>query len=584
MDEVSLSFEKLQRLVRSFDEASTQDAWNPRRERTVLALAAELGTTALPLCLRELASGDERRTRWAETLLGHLGSVPAHRPRVLAGLRDLARRGGAGGLRAMSLVAELEPPAGVQPAPEESLRALIAGLRTPADVALTAHHLVTHLDEDEMLDLLDALSDGEPRRALLLTDELLLRNDLGERCRSALRRVRAPLDDRRHSLGAHWPPRPRAGRGPALNVRMGQHDSGRRVIIASRTVPGSRPRRLRVLAVLLAPDGTLRDGLHGDDFTQARLERELLAPLRRSGYALSSTKAPKAAVIVRKAAGGSLRLGRPLPQAFYLGRDLLGLYDEHTAGIHTRGGPTAMLERAMDLLNTGHVRRARPILERYVSQVPESAEGFAALARCLIELGEHDRARAHLLRAVWLDPDNPSHHWNLAAVAHRQERNGGCYLALIDYLELVGEHTFDQATGACEARGETARQFVSEYERVARLEYPEVEPEAVAQADDLLHRARQRLHGGRWEEAVPMLEQALALVPCHYSAWTHLGIAHGECERTDEARRCLHRALALRPSYPLATAALANLDNRRSAAPWLRSEPVAGIEEGRGAP
>jgi tetratricopeptide (TPR) repeat protein len=396
--------------------------------------------------------------------------------------------------------------------------------------------------------------------------------------------VHAPLDDRRHSLGAHWPPRPRAGRSPAVTVRLGRHESGRLVILASRTVPGSRPRRLRVLGVLIAPDGTLRDGLHGDDFSQARLERELLAPLRGSGYALASASAPKAAVIVRQAARASLRLGQPLPQAFYLGRDLLGIYDEHATDIHTRGGPAAMLDRAMDLLSAGHARRARPILERYLSQAPESAEGFATLARCLIELGEHDRARAQLLRAIWLDPGNPSHHWNLAAVAHRQGRDGGCYLALIDYLELVGEHGFDQATGACEPRRSTAHRFVSEYERVARLEYPEADPEDVAQADDLLHRARLRLHGSRWEDAVPMLEQALALVPSHYASWAHLGIAHGECNRASEARRCLHRALALRPSYPLAVAALAHLDTRRSILPARLPALPAGIEDSLQAP
>lgn len=585
MSDVSLSFDRLRQLARSFEHAGTQDAApDPRRERHALVLADELGATALPLCLRELASADERRACWARLLLAHLGSVPAHRPRVLAGLRDLARRNDAGGLRAMALRAELEPPAAPPVSPVDALREQIAGLASPADVALAAHRLVIDLDEADMLDLLDALSDSDPRRALLLTDELLLRNDLGERCRVALRRVHAPLDDRRHTLGAHWPPRPRAGRSPAITVRLGRHESGRMVLIASRAVPGSRPRRLRVLGALLAQDGTLRDGLHGDDFTQARLERELLAPLRRSGYVLADSSAPKAAALLRKAAQASLRLGRLLPQAFYLGRDVLGLYDEHTTGLRTRGGPAAMLDRAMDLLDGGHVRRARPILERYVAQVPENAEGFAALARCLIELGEHDRARAGLLRAIWLDPDNPSHHWNLAAVAHAQGRDGGCYLALIDYLILVGEHGFDQATGACEQRRELARRFVSEYQRVARLEHPAVEPDEVAQADDLLHRARLRLHKARWEEAIPMLEQAVVLVPSHYPSWAHLGIAQSECQRLDQARQCLHQALALRPSYPLAVAAMRHLDARVAplsrAAGSLRRQGPLGMSAG----
>ena len=604
--ELSLSFMKLQRLARSFDEAAQDEASDdatgsgdptvlrpsvlrlPVLRPPELRLIVELATTALPLCLREMASGNERRARWAELLLAHLATHPEHRPRVLGGLRELAQRGGAGGLRALAMLADLDPPAEARGSADEPLRELIAGLRTPADVALAADRMVTDLEANELLDLLDALSDGDPRRALLLTDELLLRNDLDERCKSALRRVRAPLDDRRHSLGAHWPPRPRAGRRAAASARVGRHDSGRLVVIASRTVPGSRPRRLRVLAVLIAPEGTLLDGLHGADFSQARLERELLAPLRRSGYRFASAPASKAALVVRGAAQASLRLGRLLPQAFYLGRDLLGIYDEHALALNAGGGPSALLDRAMDLLAAGHVRRARPILERHLAQAPESAEGHATMARCLIELSELDPARAHLLRAEWLDPGNPLHHWNLAAVAHRQSRQGGCYLALFDYLELLGERIFDHATGECEPRRDIAERFVDEYERLARLEHPQAEPHAVARADELLYRARMRLHGGNWQDAIPLLEQAVALVSSHYPAWTHLGIAHGESDRESDARQCLRRALSLRPSYPLAVTALAHLDARRAPKPPLRSRRrrrrPSGAEETQHAP
>jgi tetratricopeptide (TPR) repeat protein len=208
--------------------------------------------------------------------------------------------------------------------------------------------------------------------------------------------------------------------------------------------------------------------------------------------------------------------------------------------------------------------------------MPECADGCASLAMCLIGLGEVSAARPHLHRAAWLQPGNPNHSWNLAAVAHREGRLGACYLALVDYLEHAGE--FDEAPGNSEERRRIAGAFTAEYERIARLEHPDAGPEAVAHADDLVHRAMLRVQIGQGPEAICVLEQALSFVPTHYQAMAYLGMAHAERHELEEASRYLDRALAVRPGYPLALEARERLLGPTSmppkrAAPRRRSSP-----------
>lgn len=622
---VSFALVRLQRLARSFDEIGSDAEPGEAATRAALRLITQLGTTALPLCLRELGSDHAGRARWAEALIAHIGALAEHRERVVDGLQRLAgqSRESAPALceRACNLLADLGArlgpgdrsggrsgghPAGTQGGAQgggpggrpgeqsiyeirepdigdpDALRALVSQLRTPAEVALAADRVLVELDGEEVIALVDGLGDTDPVRAIWLADELLLRNDLGEHIRHALRRVRAPLDESGVAR-----PRPPGGQGLDLAqvaVLLGRRPGGRQVVIASRPLGAPAPDRVRVLCLLATGDGTLIDGLHGRDFPARRLEREVLAPLRQRGYRFTMASPEQGAQEVRRMARATLRLGRPLPQAFYLGRDLLGIYDQHVAGLRAAPGDSPLLERGLQLLLEGSPERARPILERFVRRAPDHAEGRAALARCLVALDVLEPARAHLLQAMALDPDNPLHHWNLAAIAHRQGRPGGCYLALLDYLDLVGDGVFDAGAGACDARLETATGFVEEYERLAQIEYPEAAPAAVARADDLVHRARLRLEASEQDAALALLEQAVAMVPEHYPAWTDLGMFWGRRGRRDEAGRCLRKALALRPGCPVASRAMARLEGEGAAAQAAAASECASggmSEQGR---
>jgi Flp pilus assembly protein TadD len=644
---VSFALVKLQHLVQSFESIGAGTEPTEDSVRKALRLVMQLGVTALPLCVRELGASDGRRARWAELLLAQLGARPDLHERVVTALREVVGRGqGVAGKRARSVLADLgEELAGLADAAEEgagraapqgadqvgqgpglagedgdadaeALRVALGGLRSQAEVALAADRMLAELDGEVMVALVDELAESDPERALWLADELLLRNDLSAHTRQALRRVRAPLglagyasrpggrggrsskgegrsddqgDDPSEGQGKGKPDA-KARTGSAIAaVLIGRHASGRTVVVASRPVterPGERPQRVRVMAMLLAADGALSDGLYSDAFAARRLDRELLGPLRRRGYRMATATIPQALEILREAARSTMCLGRPLPRAFYLGRDLLGMYDEHVAGLRVTDDDGPLLERGLQLMFEGNPGRARPVLERYVRRVPDSGEGRAALARCLMTLGALEPARAQLVQAIALDPDNPLHHWNLSAIAHRQGRAGGCYLALLDYLDLVGEGAFDAGAGACDARLETAHAFVLEYERLAQIEYPEARPAAVARAEDLVHKARQRLVETRLDAAVALLEQAVAMVPGYHPAWLQLGIAFEQSACLEDAERCLRQALALRPGDPAAVRALAALERKRqsaarAAARAAKERPDDGRNDGR---
>lgn len=585
---MSLSFAELQRVQRSFDEIGSL---GPMQERTILRLVSKLGARVIPLCLRSLkkSDADARRAQWACSLLAHLAEAEEHRERVLKALEAMVKEPEVDGpvkLRILALLGELGSEAREwdkgSAVEERSVRELALLLATAPGVAQAGDIVATRFAGKEMLALVETLCTKEPRRVTRLLDELLLRNDIAEHCRRELKRIRAPLRARdQHTVSA-----PPPGGQPVATVTAGQHASGRRVVVASRKLVRRASRQYRAVCLIVGPDGTLIDGMYRDDFPLGGVEEAILGPLRSQGYQLETRSRGEAFDVIVRAARAARQLGKKLPRAFYLGRDLLGIHDQHAVHLVADDDSEILLDRARELLTAGQAARARPLFERYVAQVPSSPDGSAGLAMCLLALGDASAARPHLRRAAWLEPQNPNHHWNLSAIAHREGRAGGCYLALMDYLDLCGE--FDEAPGNTAERRATAERFVAEYERITRLEYPGVDPVEVARADELLFRARQRMETGQYEEVITVLEQALVLVPEHYPALTCLGLALGESGRLDEAEHHLSHALTVRPGFTPAIHALervrqpAAMPPKRAKTKKRRSSgEMSGVEEGR---
>ncbi|HWM86757.1 MAG TPA: hypothetical protein VNO33_12985 [Kofleriaceae bacterium] len=501
---ISRSFLKLRRLQSSFDQLEKGRPSSAAEERALLRLATDLGATALALCHRHFAGDDEDRAVWAHALLFHLARDTALSARIAGELGALAGRASASDrtkMRAIALMAELgaeppESPALTDPeaARRRSSRELALCLGTPADVARAADQLLEQLSPLELLGLLDELVETEPGSALILLDELLVRDEPDEDCRHELRQRRAAA---RQLAPAAAPLRGRRVGRDAVLCRAAVHADGRRILLASERQPGCRPVRRRALCLLMAPSGVLLDGHHAEDLTAGAIEADLVVPLEREGFAFAAVGLDAARGFAIQAARLAVQAGRPLPRPFYLGRHVLGLHDEHldgTARCPAAVELAALLDRAIVLLSQGESTRALPLLERYVAEAPDDAEGHAQLGLCRLGLGDPIAALDHLGRATWLAPDEPLHHWNAAAAAHRAGRMGACYLALVAY-----RRSRDVAPGA-EERREIADRFAGEYARLAVLEHPGASPRAVASAEGAPRRtsgrSRSRRHRG----------------------------------------------------------------------------------------
>ena len=540
---LSSSFALLQRVRASFADLRNGQPPNARRERTLLRITAKLGATAVPLLARQLASAIDDHARWAYTLLSHLATDDAVRPRVVRAMNELATLPSAkdpSKLRALALLSELDADmpatefADLGAVHERSLRQLAACLTSPADVAQAAELLLAELDSHDLIDFVDKLSATEPERCRLLVDEILVRSHLEDDVHVSLDRLRAAL------TVEHGAARMRRRTRRKTDVSIGRRKDGRQVLIASQRCPKTRPRRWRVMCCSLSDRGALTDAICEDDYTPGLVNSTIVAPLRTEGYAFEDISVAAAAALLTDAARATSDAGEALPRGYYLGRDMLGIFDEHRrSGERQRDELSALLGRSIDLMQRDDHQRARPLLERYVSRQPDDAAGRAALGVCCLIADDLSTADQHLERAAWLEPDNPLHFWNLASVAHRQGRLGGCYLSFLAYLERPDE-TADSA-----GRAQLASEFVAEYERLARLEYPDAQPSRVARADEQLYDARQLVRQNEVGQAIDELRKAVRAMPSHNKSWRYLASLHHERGELPAARRCADRALQL---------------------------------------
>jgi len=484
---LSTSFLKLRRLSVAFDQVAGGRPLDPREERALGRVALQLGGTGFRLLLDQLASADDRRASLAHGLIAEVARAVGLRRRVVGELHATVRAAAApdrAKLRAIALLAELDAdlPAETELADPDaarrrSMRELASCLGSPAELARAADHLLQDLPFDDILDLFDDLVACEPGAALALAGELLVRDELDEACRHELRQRRAAA----HQAGPVVPARTRPRRrAPTARPRLGRHPDGRRILLVCARQPGSHPPRRRLLCMLVGAEGVLLDGHYAEDMTAGAVERQFAQPLAGQGFELAAIGLDAARGFAIQSARSATQCGRALPRAFYLGRDLLGLRDEHLDGT-PRGRAevdlAALLERAIELLAAREPAQARPLLEQYVAEAPDDPDGHAQLGLCQLGLGDPASAQHHLGRAAWLDPHQPIYQWNIAAAAHAAGRRGACYLALVAYLDG------DDLTPGAEDRRAVAARFVGEYERLAGLEHPEIAPDALAEAD-----------------------------------------------------------------------------------------------------
>ena len=537
--EMSRSFMHLRAIASSFAQVPA----SARQRGKLVSIAVHLGATAVPLLLRNLVTGDESQVAWAYFILARAGGQ-----RAVRALREVTADAAVSDRRravALALLGELGAPlpASVRFLEDRgggtgSLADLVRGIVEPADAARAADAFLAAADGRDLVNMCKRLAASEGAAAAPILEELLARDDVSPAYKQSLAPLRTGLG--RAPALASRPSRILVGTGPAGAA-----------IIAIRGRAGTRPRR--VLVVQLAPDGALARVTLDDQGAATFAPRVLRARLREEGYVFRRSTTTVVAPRIAEAARAVYLAGARLPRAFHLGRDLVGLADEHMAPPPPQA-PDLLFERGRSLLEAGDAVRARPLLHAYASVRPEDAEGRTWLGSCLLSLAEVDGALAHLAAAVRLAPEDAVRRWNLAAAAKGVGRSGLAYLALLAYLRL--------ARGKGSARRQRlARRFITTYQRVIAAEHPGARARDVAMAEDAFLCACDHLEAGRGHDAVRGFEAVLVRVPSHHPSWGNLGSAHLLLEHRAEARRCFETALAYRKDYEPARRNLARIDS-----------------------
>jgi tetratricopeptide (TPR) repeat protein len=413
----------------------------------MVRLAGELGASVLPTCMRELANQEERRWRRAHRVLCELGRGPL-RNRVGELVSSLLRAEAIDDdtkIRAISIIAELELPVpetallrDPNRARRVSVAELLSCLKTRADMARAADFIVMNLPQDDILGFMEDIVMSAPALAAELLEEFLVRDDIDSEVRQELRVIRASL--------AHLTVAPSAHR-PSVRIMIGQHRDGRRLAIGWARMQGTNTTNTtnttsvpyRASCVLLDSRDVLVDADYREGLDSRAIESELLTPLRKEGFELRRVTLGLSQRMVGEAARRRCVLGKRQPRAYFLGRDLFGLRDQHlppARRLDRKNDLAALLSRALELSADGEFALARPLYEQYLQEAPDDADARAGFGVCLLQLGDVALAEREFSRALELEPDNPIHLWNLATAAHQLGHGALCQLTLTRYLAL----------------------------------------------------------------------------------------------------------------------------------------------------
>jgi tetratricopeptide (TPR) repeat protein len=399
-----------------------------------LALTCEqLGALCVPVLVRSLAGAA------AQQALAHrlLVSLPPHlHPRVVAELRSLQTAGDHAKAAAQRVQLELGRPVDAalrlhdpEAIQRQLAQRLAAQLEQRADVAAAADLMVTRLAPTRLVELALIVAEHAPAGAAALATELASRIELPADLRVSLLRAVAAVP--RHVL-------------PAAEVtwsRLLTRPVDGASIVA--VIGGAPEHGRRALVLWRGADGTLARAWYDDAASVARVTREALRGAHAAGYRPVDHELPALHAIAATAARASVRAGGTLPSAYFLGRDLLGLSDEHL-GDRLPWSPARLLHGlGVERLAGRDAAGARAALERAAALAPDDADIASNLGLCLLALGDVDDGARWLARARDLEPSFAMHHWNHAAAAHQLGAAAPCVASMRAYLALTAGHAAD---------------------------------------------------------------------------------------------------------------------------------------------
>jgi len=458
----------LQRLVTAVRSLGSNPAGDPRAAEICAQLAADLGAKAVPALCRLVAS-EGTMARAAYEALRDAGADPVLRQRILKALSALPcpRPDAARLVAALSgelAGAELAPPADDEP-PARAIFDLVELLHEAQDYARLASELCEMTNESDCVGFVADVAHNAPVSGRDLAHELLARDQFSDRAREQLRRIAGTVPP---SCRVHYGSR-RCG------VRIGRSACGKQVIVVTRRRAN---RRWRVLFVVMDASGAVSAVEYSDEATRHTIDKNIIGAAVTAGYTFEKISQASGRERLVAAIRATRRAGLDIPPAYFVGRDLLGITDEHRRTEVAGVDDAALLAGALEALSSGETPRALELFESYTAAVPHDPEGFEGLGLCQLRLGNLAGARVALGRAAYLQPDEPRYHWNRAAAARSAGLRGACYLALRDYLRVAVNRDTPERVQAAEG-------MVAEFERKAALYYPDLSVRSAACQADL---------------------------------------------------------------------------------------------------
>lgn len=472
--DISFSFACLQTLMKSFRDVAEGEVLGSLKRDAICELVDHLGEVAIPVLLRNLF-GPPDTGQWASELLLHLSRVSSAKARIrteLGSYENASNLNSSSLLRVADLIATLdgwqeELPTNLsnegidtEDYSEQYLATLAGCIHSKADVAHIANLLLRDFAPGDLPDFIERMALNQPGCAKALVQELILRDDLERQHRQSLRGVAASLSEVLFEIPLSLRER--------STMTLATHASGASSIVSYIQIPpaddfsfgGKEQEEYLYRALQLNID--TRQGLTGGQYLtgidRSAIDSRAVHPLVESGFELrpiSQSEVEKRLTIALRACS---RRGQSIPNCYYLGRDIVGLHDEHILpGADAECDSAALFSRGNQLMTRGKYQQARTLLEKYAKQHPNDPEAMSALASCHIELQNPDSARYYLEQASSLAPAVGRYHWNRASLAHREGRLGECFLAFQEYL-LCGDAR-DQKQIAL------ANQFIRQYTR-----------------------------------------------------------------------------------------------------------------------
>ena len=170
------SFVSLQRLSRSFSDVARTDT-QTRSAHGLLRLAEKLGTTALPICFREIAGADTARAEWAHTLLVTIAGA-GHEDRVVETAREkLPTSSQVVRARLGCLLSELgarpDAPESAEPSRRQTVTRFAAHVADPIERAKCANQILECDDDEAIVATIRELAAFDVAAADSLISELL---------------------------------------------------------------------------------------------------------------------------------------------------------------------------------------------------------------------------------------------------------------------------------------------------------------------------------------------------------------------------------------------------------------------------